>query len=573
MKKEEITVLHDSKEVFWRTIYLVRTAFIICFFNAIISQFQGYLLSTILTMLLCAYYAFILWYNRKGPTRFFKPVTILGFTVFLLLMNFAEGLIAGDYFYFLPLLFAVPYMIDKTDRYTKEILFYLSTILASFCVCIFLCPYESTWQNIAASDGTIMFHINSVCSALLCGTFAFYSIRFERKYAQALLEQSARATEAMQAKSQFLSHMGHELRTPLNGIIGATNLLSKKKLAHELEEDFNILKYCSTHMLELINNILDYNKIEAGKLELHPATVNLRQVIENAALPFYNRFEEKRVPLIVALDTELDDLVLADDIRLVQILNNLLSNAWKFTEAGAVKMEAACINKTATSLQVCISIKDTGIGIKETDQQKVFTSFEQIYSESTRKYQGTGLGMAICQRLLQLMNSTLEMKSVYGLGTTFSFTIQFERKKKNPEHMHQKPSTENFDLGGIKILLAEDNLINMMIAKKTFQDWNIKLTPAENGRIALNILEEDANYDLILLDLEMPEMDGYTAVKEIKIKYPHIPVLAFTAALIDNEMYQGLKDLGFEEAILKPFQPMDLFSKIRKHAGPVKEMN
>ena len=565
MKNEEITVLHDSKEVYNRSVYFVKTAFVISFINTIISLLQGYYLSALLTFVLCFYYFFVLWLNRQG-TRYSKASTILGFVVFLVLMNFAEGLIAGDYLYFLPLLFSIPYMVDKTNAYNREIAIYFIVTFASFCLCIFLCPHQSTWQYIPEHEGRIIFLMNSVCSAILCAAFAYYSIRFERKYAQALLEQSARATEAMKAKSQFLSHMGHELRTPLNGIIGATNLLSRKKIAEDLEEDFNILKYCSAHMLELINNILDFNKIEAGKLELHPVPVNLKQLAENAVLPFHNRFEEKRVALVVEVDQEVDEIVMADDIRLVQILNNLLSNALKFTETGSVKLAVRCVAKTGTTVKACFLVEDTGIGIKEEDRKKVFESFEQIYSESTRRYEGTGLGISICQRLLLIMNSKLQMESVYEKGTSFLFTIDFARREKKTEQSTHTPSMEKLDLGGIKVLLAEDNVINIMIAKKTLQDWNIHLTPAKNGKQALKALEKDASFHLVLLDLEMPEMDGYTAVREIKKKYPEIPVLAFTAALIDNEMYLNLKALGFEEAILKPFQPMDLFSKIRKHA-------
>jgi len=412
---------------------------------------------------------------------------------------------------------------------------------------------------------------NSLCTILLCATFAYLSIHFERKYATALIEEKLKTEHAMRAKSQFLSHMGHELRTPLNGIIGATNLLDKKTILQEQQEEFSILKYCSTHMLELINNILDYNKIEAGKLELHPVSVNLKQLLQTSTLPFFNRFEEKKVDLKISIDKQLDAQIMVDDIRLIQVLNNLLSNALKFTEQGFVELKAVCQQQSTNTVQVLFSVEDTGIGIKEEDIDKVFASFEQVYSESTRQYSGTGLGISICQRLLQLMESKLEVRTNYGEGTCFYFSVQFKRALNIKKH--ETVVKETADLKGMNILIAEDNLINMMIAKKTLSEWNVNLTAVENGALALEALQKNSDIDLVLLDLEMPIMDGYTAVKEIKKLYPDLPVLAFTAALIDNQMYTSQKAIGFEEAVLKPFQPMELFSKIRRYQKSTNAVN
>jgi CheY-like chemotaxis protein len=214
-------------------------------------------------------------------------------------------------------------------------------------------------------------------------------------------------------------------------------------------------------------------------------------------------------------------------------------------------------------MNILFSVKDTGIGIKEENIDKVFASFEQVYSESTRQYGGTGLGISICQRLLQLMESELKVDTKYGEGSCFYFSVQFRRAPITKKH--ETIIKETADLKGMNILIAEDNLINMMIAGKTLSEWNVNLIAVENGALALEALQENPEVDLVLLDLEMPVMDGYTAIKEIKLLYPRLPVLAFTAALIDNQMYSLLKTLGFEDAVLKPFQPMELFSKIRKY--------
>jgi CheY-like chemotaxis protein len=402
---------------------------------------------------------------------------------------------------------------------------------------------------------------------MLSAAFSFFSLYFERKYAKALLTEKLKTEEAMKSRSQFLSHMGHELRTPLNGIVGATNLLTKQKVLPAQEEYLNILKYCSNHMLDLINNILDYNKIEADKLEIHTTELNLKQLLQNSVLPFHNRFEEKKIEFRLDIDERLDDTVLVDDIRLTQVLNNLISNALKFTEKGYVRLKAECKGKTNNRLEATFSVEDTGIGIKEADYRKIFQSFEQVYSESTRKYGGTGLGLTISQRLLHLMDSRLEVKSELGVGSIFSFTVTFSKGKEKQVQKAATSKVENADLAGLKVLIAEDNVINMLIATKMLEDWKVSFTTAENGKEALDTLKRDSDYNLILLDLEMPEMDGYTAVKEITKLYPEVPVLAFTANLVDNEMYNNLKQLGFVDAMLKPFQPMELFSKIRYYAN------
>jgi signal transduction histidine kinase len=569
MKGKATRQVHDIKEVSRRSVQLVSFALVIAAITLIMCLIQGYIYSTVITIAFCIFFGIILFLHKKGFHRYTKFFTIVGINFFLFLFALVEGLDSGSFLYFFALIFAIPFLINNNKKYNREVVFYFFLSSLLFAICIFFIPGKSNWQAISDEDYKAMYKINSLCTIALCAIFAYLSIHFERKYAIALIEEKLKTEHAMQAKSQFLSHMGHELRTPLNGIIGATNLLDKKTILQEQQEEFNILKYCSTHMLELINNILDYNKIEAGKLELHPVSVNLKQLLQASTLPFYNRFEEKKVDLRVNVDKQLDEQIMVDDIRLIQILNNLLSNALKFTESGFVELNAECRHRSTGTIHVLFSVKDTGIGIKEEDINKVFASFEQVYSESTRQYGGTGLGISICQRLLQLMESELKVHTKYGEGSSFYFSVQF---KKAPIAKKQETIVkETADLRGMNILIAEDNLINMMIAKKTLSEWNVNLTAVENGALALEALQKNPDVHLVLLDLEMPVMDGYAAVKEIKLRYPHLPVLAFTAALIDNQMYSSLKALGFEEAILKPFQPMELFSRIRKYHRPGEE--
>lgn len=566
IKKAEITALHDVDEVSKRSLKFISVALIVSLFNIPVNIYVGHTLTTLLLTLFCVLLCVILVMLKTGYTAFTKSLTIGGINIFFILFNLSDGLRMGNYIFFFPLLFALPFFISSQNKYHRVVLSYFVFTLICFCISIFLTPDESTWQNIKEEQYISGFKINCICSIVLSTAFSYLGINFEKKYSRELIEQKDIKEEAMRMRTQFLSQMGHELRTPMNGILGVTNLLGKQSAIPGQAENLAILKYCSNHMLELINNILDYSKIEAGKLDLHTTQVNLKQLLQNAALPFHNRFDEKRVKLKIEIDEQLNQIVVIDDIRVIQILNNLLSNALKFTDNGYVKLEVRCERQDEDALRVHFLVQDTGIGIAREDFHKVFASFEQVYSDSTRKYEGTGLGLSICQRLLALMDSKLELESEPGVGSRFFFAIKLLKVQTDKQVTGAVPSQDT-DLSGMRILVAEDNLINMLVAKKMLQGWNVSLTTAENGIEVLQSLESDHQYNLILMDLEMPEMDGYTAVREIRKLYPTIPVLAYTAALIDQEMYTGLKETGFVDAVLKPCQPLELLSKIRKYAN------
>jgi signal transduction histidine kinase len=565
--KPENMAIHDIKETIKRT---GRFAYIALFFavlTAIANLIYGNELSA---LILGAYIICVLTTLFLNYKAYFIPAklfTILSTNAFLTVIVFAEGLRTGGYFFFVPLLSVLPYLIDNHKKYTEELLIYLAISILCFLTCVFFCPQESNWQNISDETYDKMFRNNCISVILIAGSFSMMGLFMERKYIKAIVKQKKKTEEAAQAKAKFLSNMGHELRTPLNGIIGASNILSKENFLPEQREYLNILKYCSDHMLGLVNDILDYNKIEAGQLELHPIEFNLKTALEKSMIPFHNRFKEKGIALKIAIDEKLNAEVKADDIRLVQIVNNILSNAFKFTETGFVKLEANVIDEKDDRVKVSFVVTDTGIGISLQDQFRIFDSFWQVYDESTRKFGGTGLGLTISQKLLLMMGSMLKVQSAEGKGSKFYFDIEFPLIRK--AEVKEVVVEDVNDLTDHRILIAEDNMINMMIAKKMLQDWNATVTEAVNGAEALKILQSDKHFNLILLDLEMPEVDGYTAMKEIKRLYPNIPAIAFTAALIDNDMLQNLFDIGFTDCVLKPFKPQELLSKIRKHAVQV----
>lgn len=558
---ESITPVHDIKETVKRTARFGYIAMLFGSISIVTNVIYGNLLSALLVAGLVICLLVILMLNFKGWFTVAKIFSVISLNAFLTVIAFSEGLKSGGYLFFIPLLTVLPYLIDNHERYLEELSAYLAITIACFCACIFYCPEASAWQTISEEIYARMFLNNSLSVILISASYAIIGLFMERRYVETIIRQKQKTEEAAKARSRFLSNMGHELRTPLNGIIGVSNLLEKEASLPHQEEYLNILKYCSDHMLRLVNDILDFNKIEAGKLNLHPTDFNLKTLLEKSTLPFYNHFEEKGIQLKVDIDSAVNTTVHHDDLRLVQILNNILSNALKFTEKGYVELKASVVNKTDGRITVHFRIKDSGIGIAPDDQRRIFDSFWQASNHSSRRFGGTGLGLTISQRLLQLMNSTLQVSSVKNQGSQFAFTIDFALSKHAVNQADL--SDDNNDLRGYRVLIAEDNIINMMIAKKMLEDWKAEVVTAENGAKAIEILSSDGNFDIILLDLEMPEVDGYTAIREIRKTHPNVPAIAFTAALLDNEMLQSLIKMGFVDCALKPFIPQELLAKIK----------
>ena len=490
-----------------------------------------------------------------------QPLMLTSICILLVVSSFVEGSVTGQYFYFFPVIVVIPIVVNYKESSFIELGTYFLMGIVAFFVNFYVGHNIPPVENITPDVAHRMMFTNASCAILLTLCFALAYIYYERKYIRALVAEKNRA---IAERTKFLSTMGHELRTPLNGIIGALNIFTDEQPQFTTNEYFQILKYCSNHMQQLVNDILDFNKIEAGKLNIHLVEVNLKELLANSTLPFYNNIEKKNLQLKVELDPQLDAIVLADDVRIIQIINNLLSNALKFTEEGYIRLNVTCENVTSTLVKANFIVEDSGIGIDKEDQGRIFTGFEQVYSESTRKHTGTGLGLNICLRLLNLMDSTLVLTSEKGRGTTFAFSLTFNKAEKRTRKV-ERSYNENEGLAGLNILVIEDNQINMTIARKMLTGYKATCIPAYNGKEALEILGKNKDFNIILLDLEMPVMNGYEAIAEIKKLHPHIPVVAFTASLIDGQMLARLIEVGFEDCISKPFHPKQLFSQVKKY--------
>ncbi len=374
---------------------------------------------------------------------------------------------------------------------------------------------------------------------------------------------------AASSKARFLSSMSHELRTPLNGIIGTSNLiLSEPDLVEDIKNHIGVIRYSSEHMLGIINDILDFSKIDAQKMEILEKPFNLVNCLNNVTASFIQQYKSQNIDLVINLPVQdLQNLhVLSDQMKLSQVINNLLSNSLKFTITGSVELNVKIKELTDTCIILYFEVKDTGIGIAEEKQEEVFQAFSQIHSdELKRKYGGTGLGLNISQQLVNILGGTLEVASELAVGSRFYFTLNLKiaaqpvikniPKKTLPEVIK--------DIRGVRVLIVEDNEINANILKGFLRKWQMRVKEAITGVHALELIKYH-KFDLILMDLEMPEMNGYTTLKIIREKDLETPVIAFTATLLEN-MESLVTEAGFTDYILKPFRPSDLKNKIETY--------
>jgi len=382
-----------------------------------------------------------------------------------------------------------------------------------------------------------------------------------------LQEARDRAELSTKAKANFLSTMSHEIRTPLNAIIASSHALQvKNKIDPEDKEKVGIINFASEQLLHLINDILDFSKIEAGELIIQKSDFNIKDFLGQLISSFKEKAEKNNVKLKLDCDSNIKSDVHFDKVRLTQILTNLIDNAIKFSAGKSVKVQVILESSDEQGQNISFKVVDTGIGIKEHDQETIFNSFKQAEESSNRQYGGTGLGLSITKRLLELLESKIHLNSEYGQGTTFYFSLSMALSKVPVQKSSDVVTSVTSSLVNKKVLIVDDNKLNLKVAEMILEVWEMDVTSVISAKEAISALENGFP-DMILMDLQMPELDGYEATAMIRDKYPemqNIPIIALTASATRDVRDRALK-AGLDNFVTKPFIPEKLKDVLLSH--------
>ncbi len=386
-----------------------------------------------------------------------------------------------------------------------------------------------------------------------------------KEYERELVRERQKAERATQAKADFISMISHEIRTPLNAIMGVAQLLGMTELSPKQEKFVRILHSSSENLLGLVNDILDFSKIESGKMSLEERSFDLRQLVHGIVQNLQVRAEEKGVAFTAQVDDGLPDRLLGDPVKIGQVLTNLVGNAIKFTPRGLVTVTLAVREVEADALAIAFAVADTGIGIAPDRLPHVFDSFTQASYDIGLKYGGTGLGLSISKTLVELHGSRLEVASELGRGTTFSFTL---RLKKAPALAAPGEPGKPQEILDMKVLVVDDNEVNVFVLTGLLRQWGVEFDVVTNGRLAVEQVER-REYDVVLMDLRMPELDGYAATRQIRSlpdpRFAQLPILALSASTRMGHQHE-LETAGFTEFVGKPINPEILFARLARYA-------
>jgi hypothetical protein len=377
-----------------------------------------------------------------------------------------------------------------------------------------------------------------------------------------LLTEKERAEIAAKTKTNFLSTVTHELRTPLYAVTGLTNMLLEDNPKPDQVQHLKSLKFSGDYLLTFINDILQINKIEANKVELDPEIFNLKNKVENVIAALNNSALDNNIMMHFEYDKKLPEVFDGDQLKISQILINLIGNSIKFTKDGDIWVRVTQLNKADKMHTIRLEVEDNGIGITKEKQDNMFESFSQGSVQINRKYGGTGLGLSIVKGLVDILKGKIYMKSELGKGTSFSIELplkESEEVKKVKKHDYSKDISK-LDLKNVKILVVEDNKINQMITKKILNKMNLNCDLIDNGEDAVEMVKE-TSYDVVLMDIHMPGISGLEATKRIRSFDKELTIFALTAVTLEDKMHE-FDEAGFNDIISKPFKQEDFEKKL-----------
>ena len=482
----------------------------------------------------------------------------LGFTAFTLYMSPYYFTMLMNPFLFLAFFYmAYAMYIFARAAYNKRTGSGYSLVSAAIMMSVFLI-INLTYLGI----------IDEYVSIVMVGYLAFFFIQsliLSFRFAHSLKQAKVQAEEGLRAKSQFLSTMSHEIRTPLNAVIGMAHSMLRNKPREDQKEELGVMLFSAKNLLAIVNDILDYNKIEADKISFENIETDIISIAKNVVGGFKAYAAEKGIALSCEIDKQLDVTVMADPTRTTQVLNNLVNNAIKFTAKGSVTLNISVKERVKGNITLTISVRDTGIGIAAEKQKIIFEQFTQGDSSTSRSFGGTGLGLSICKSILEKQGSSLQLESLEGVGSKFYFMQTFTVCNKIEEikpiaivkELNQKP------LKGIPILLVEDSEFNILVATKFLEDWGAEIDVAQNGLEAISKFDP-ARHQLILMDLHMPILDGKDATIQLRKQGATVPIIALTASMLDGDSKKVMAS-GANDIIVKPFEPDSLRKTLMHH--------
>jgi signal transduction histidine kinase/CheY-like chemotaxis protein len=399
--------------------------------------------------------------------------------------------------------------------------------------------------------------------------FFLQSLALSHRFAHNFRQATYQAQQGLRSKSEFLSTMSHEIRTPLNAVIGMTHLMLGNNPRTDQKEDLGVLLFSATNLLSIVNNILDYNKIEEGKIGFEHIPMDLSAIARNIVAGLKNAADEKGIILRADIDPRLDKKVMGDPTRTSQVINNLVHNAVKFTKAGSVQLSIVVDSTEQDLITLTVKVTDTGIGIAAEKQDVIFDRFTQADSSTSRSYGGTGLGLAITKKILELQGVSLKLQSEPGKGSEFYFTQTFPASREpigEGQDLFSAAGREQL-LRGVHILLVEDNPLNVLVAQTMLENNGAVVDVAVNGVEALEKLNAQ-RHNLVLMDLHMPVMDGYEATILLRKRGETLPIIALTAST-PKEVESGALAAGLNDVVVKPFSPDELYRVILQYTRPL----
>ncbi len=597
--KESDFILHQKvKILFIACIIISIIAVVLLFHRIIILNSNDFIVILPQAMVLVfAIFAFILLYKGKQAiSANLLLITCFGAAWSVIFFENTEPLAKLDTISFVLLVLALtPLLLYQNS---KAIIFYFSINISILVIFSFTILRNTQVSEYAATD----YLVDNFITMVALGFISYFSFKInkdaltkakseidknvelnrnlEEKVSQRTAElqkslQNAnilteKAKLASKAKSNFLATMSHEIRTPMNGVVGMTDLLTGTNQSKEQKDYTNTIRESATDLIKIINNILDFSKIESGKMELEKAHFNVRDLIKKVYNILKTISDKKGLSFNCNVDRKVPSILIGDQVRLRQVLINLINNALKFTEKGSVDLNVNFIKETENQVELKLEVKDSGIGIPEDKQLLLFKSFSQVDASTTRKYGGTGLGLAISKLLIELMNGEIQFKSKVNEGTTFWANLAFEKAENQDEqwlnNLNPKENLGVLSEKDLTILVVEDNKINQKIALRMLEKAGIKTLSAENGDQAVKTFQQ-VECDLILMDINMPIMDGYQATKSIRqledADKDHTPIIALTANAIKGYQEECIA-AGMDDFLTKPINKKKLLSMILK---------